>query len=249
MATKTGIKGKGQYCKRPRLIDDAQRNEIVMKNLGLATSIAYKYADRRSIGAVATAERDIDDAKQEAILAMLTRVESFDENDNVTIGNHVHQTVKTQTRRSVASLRRAVTLPKHATDYLSTANRWVLELGLPYTEESIRTACKHFGMHRHHASITIDAYRLLGRSVSSEGWDCSTYDDNEIVDRRELVAKMLKKLSPLQRKIFKLRYYQDLPFSEIGEKLGYSRAYCHITHERGIKLLQESFHEYAEDAA
>lgn len=250
MGLKTGIKGKGQYHKRPRTIDDARRNEIVLSSLGLATAAAYRVADRRSMGRNATVERDIDDAKQEAILAMLKRAESYDEKGEITIGQHVFQVVKTEVRRNSSSFRRGMTLPKHATDFLCNAKRWMRGLGLPESEASIRTACEHHGMANHMIETAVDSYRFLNSEVRSlDSWDCSSQSDTGPIDRRELVGLMFKRMSPLQRKIFELRYFCDMTFKEIGENLGYSFTYVHKVHGICLSLLAEQFAEHAEVAA
>lgn len=88
---------------------------------------------------------------------------------------------------------------------------------------------------RKRARRNIDIPEQLNRDVQ-----CPDDDDVVVDSAQDVVAEMCKSLSMRLRRIFVLRYGHDLPFKEVGRRLGLSPSRISQLHKEGIEKLRRT---------
>jgi RNA polymerase sigma factor (sigma-70 family) len=65
-------------------------------------------------------------------------------------------------------------------------------------------------------------------------------EELETAKRRHLMENAFDRLSPCQRQIMRMRYLDEMPIQEIGERLGVHRSNVSAHHSRAVKHLRHS---------
>jgi RNA polymerase sigma-B factor len=200
--------------------DPALREAIVEKTNWIALRSARRFSDRGE---------PFDDLLQVARIGLLKAVDRFDPIHGVQFGAYATPTIVGELRRYFRDHTWSVHVSRRAKDLRpsvnATADELAKELGrspkvseiaqrIHVSEDAVLEALEANNAYR---SSSLDPARPA-HTPSVEG------DFDGVLDR-ELVALLLDRLRPRERKIIYLRFYEGLSQSQIAEQIGTSQVH------------------------
>lgn len=110
----------------------------------------------------------------------------------------------------------------------------------PYIRGELRREWKRFRVVKHSEVISLDdAQEPCGRPIEA---NVVPTIDFEAIDAREmkpLLTKCLKVLTPYERQVLRMRFFDNLRFPEIGDKMGFCRQAIHLTYTRALRKIRQ----------
>ncbi len=197
----------------------ALRDQIVEHTLWLATRGAHRFADRGE---------PFDDLVQVARIGLLNAIDRFDPDHGVPFGAYATPTIMGELRRYFRDHTWGVHVSRRAKDLRPAVNSATETLSkelrrspriseiadrMKIPEEAVIEALE-----------ANNAYRA--RPLDQAGNSISTIDSNlDAVLNREVIAGLLDSLSPRQRQILQLRFFDELSQAQIAEQIGTSQVH------------------------
>jgi RNA polymerase sigma-B factor len=220
--------------------DRALRNRLIEANVGLAETLAWRYAsrgDRR------------EDLVQVAMLGLLKSVERFEPERGLAFSTFATPTILGELKRHFRDSRWALRVPRRVQERLlevqSSLGPLTQELGRSPTIAEIARAA-----HTDDEMVieALDAGQALAPASLDAGADADLrpLDASEIThaENRIVVSALLKQLPTRQRTLIELRFFEGLSQSKIGERLGISQMQVSRLLNRTLVLLRESLGEH-----
>jgi RNA polymerase sigma-B factor len=199
--------------------DVALRDEIAEHTLWLATRGARRFADRGE---------PFDDLVQVARIGLLNAIDRFDPAHGVPFGAYATPTIMGELRRYFRDHTWGVHVSRRAKDLRPAVNAATETLSrelrrspriseiaerMKIPEEAVIEALE-----------ANNAYRA--RPLDQAGNSVSTVDSNlDVVLNRAVIAGLLDSLSPRQRQILQLRFFDELSQAQIAEQIGTSQVH------------------------
>ena len=225
--------------------DRSLRNELVERHLGLAIHIANRY--RR-------ANMSDDDLRQVAMVGLVKAVDRFDPEYGSSFSAFAGRTIEGELKRHFRDRSWVVRVPRSAKELHLQVRRASEELSQSIGRSpSVDEVAAHLGIDRDDVlrGLSASAAYQVGTLDAAGGDDASdtptdrqralaTVDTGfEDTENREMIAGLLERLPERQREIVRMRFYERMSQSEIGEALGISQ--MHVS-----RLLRRSFDEMRE---
>jgi RNA polymerase sigma-B factor len=200
--------------------DPALRDEIVAVTMWLATRGARRFVDRGE---------PFDDLVQVARIGLLKSIDRFDPGQGVRFGAYATPTIIGELRRHFRDHTWSVHVPRRAKDLRPAVNAANEEL----SKELGRSPRVSEIADRLHlsADIVIEALEANGayraQTLDPAGTGKSMAVDGGFDDllNREVVARLLDKLRPRERKILFLRYFEEMSQEQIANEIGTSQVH------------------------
>ena len=225
--------------------DRSVRNQLVERHMGLAIHIANRY--RR-------ANMSDDDLRQVAMLGLVKAVDRFDPDYGSPFSAFAGRTIEGELKRHFRDRSWVVRVPRSAKELHLQVRRATEELSQELGRSpSVDEVAEHLDIDRDDVlrGLSASAAYQVGTLDSGGGDDTSdtttdrqgalaTVDTGfEDSENRQLIAGLIERLPERQRKIVRLRFYERMSQSEIGEAMGISQ--MHVS-----RLLRRSFDEMRE---
>ncbi|MGZ4676426.1 MAG: SigB/SigF/SigG family RNA polymerase sigma factor [Acidimicrobiia bacterium] len=235
-----------EFVEYARTRDRTLRDEVIMNHIGLAKALARRYAGRGE---------PLDDLEQVATLGLLKAVERFDPGRGLAFTTFAVPTITGEIKRHFRDRAWATRVPRALQERALALTEVVRELGhelgrSPSLDEiaqamdvSVETVLEAMEANRSYSASSLDTpvrdddvSRRLERVLS-------TIDpDLEGVDTRLLVETLLDPLSPRDRRIVELRFYDGLTQSEIAAQVGISQMHVSRLLTKALETMRAHAH-------
>jgi RNA polymerase sigma-B factor len=221
------------------------RNQLVERHMGLAAHIAQRY--RRS------GTRD-DDLRQVAMVGLVKAVDRFDPDYGASFSAFAGRTIEGELKRHFRDKTWVVRVPRGAKELHLAVRNATGELSHDLGRSpSVDELAEHLRIDRDDVLRGLSASAAYNVGTLDTG---STDDDSDVApdrqravavdDRgfddaedRHVVTELLDRLPDREREIVRLRFYERMSQSEIGEAMGISQ--MHVS-----RLLRRSFDQMRE---
>ena len=221
------------------------RNQLVERHMGLAAHIAQRY--RRS------GTRD-DDLRQVAMVGLVKAVDRFDPDYGASFSAFAGRTIEGELKRHFRDKTWVVRVPRGAKELHLAVRNATEELSHDLGRSpSVDELAEHLRIDRDDVLRGLSASAAYNVGTLDTG---STDDDSDVApdrqravavdDRgfddaedRHVVTELLDRLPDREREIVRLRFYERMSQSEIGEAMGISQ--MHVS-----RLLRRSFDQMRE---
>ncbi len=219
--------------------DRALRNRLIEANVGLAETLARRYAargDRR------------EDLVQVALLGLLKSVERFEPERGLAFSTFATPTILGELKRHFRDSRWAVRVPRRVQERLLEVQS---SLG-PLTQQLGRSpTIAEIAREAHTADEMVIEALDAGQALAPASLDAGTDADLQPLDAFEItdaenrivVSALLDQLPERERTVIHLRFFEGLSQSKIGERLGISQMQVSRLLTRTLVLLRESLGE------
>ncbi len=245
----TGREIAGLFEKYGRDKDSAVRNEIVMRSMHI---VKYAVLSTRNMFRKYT---DEDDVYNEAALALLGAVDSFDPARGVKFDTYASIKVR---GAIIDYVRRSDAVPRGVRKFAKEYDRAYSELFEKLDREPTREEiAKFLGMSvekldsfaaRNAAAQTVSFEEmLLGGFDPAADSDDSCYEAERTVlegERRQQLIEAIKSLKDKERTVITLYYYEKLKYSEIAQVMEVSESRVCQIHSKAVSKLRDHLKEY-----
>lgn len=217
-----------------------RRDDLVQRHLGLAQSLASRYANRGE---------SLDDLVQVAMIGLVRAAERFSPERGIQFSTFATATILGELKHHFRDTRWSVHVPrsvqeaylraKEATDSLSQElgrSPDLVEIGnrAGLSEEQVVQALEA-GLAFRMASLDAPTDDGAGR-VGEQAADDTDYLD--AVEHRHLLGPLVERLAERERRILELRFEQDLTQREIAAVLGMSQMHVSRLLSRTLAQLR-----------
>lgn len=200
--------------------DIAQRDEIQERADWLAVRCVRRFSD---------AGEPVDDLVQVARLGLFKAIERFDPDMGVPFGAFATPTIMGELRRHFRDHTWSVYVPRRAKDLrqsvVAAAQELTGQLGQAPTVAQIGA---HLGVKQEAVIEALDAhnaYRSASLDPQRVGHNTETPDAYEEVLDRKVVGQLLDRLTPRERRVVELRFFDELSQQKIAETIGTSQVH------------------------
>lgn len=224
--------------------DRTVRNQLVERHMGLAIHIANRY--RR-------ANMSDDDLRQVAMVGLVKAVDRFDPDFGSPFSAFAGRTIEGELKRHFRDRSWVVRVPRSAQELHLQVRRANDDLSQRVGRSpSVDEIARHLGIDRDDVLRGLSASAAYQVGTLDAGADAESdtptdrqralatvdtgFEDSE---NRQVIAELLERLPERQREIVRLRFYERMSQSEIGEAMGISQ--MHVS-----RLLRRSFEELRE---
>lgn len=224
--------------------DKALRNDIVMSCMHI---VRFAVISTRNMFRRFTSDEDV---TNEAVLALMSAVESFDPEKKVKFETFASIKIR---GAIIDYIRRMDDIPRSvrrfARDYDAAYSALYISLDREPTADEIAAHLKispekmNALAHKSAASQALSFEELVfgGFDIT----DSSQAEDNILLEERKTVlAQAVKKLNEKERTVITLYYYEKLKYSEIAAVLDISESRVCQIHSKASKRLREYLEEY-----
>lgn len=230
--------------------DKSLRNEIVMRSMHI---VRYAVLSTRNMY---RRYADDDDISNEAVLALMNAVDSFDPKKNVKFDTYASIKVR---GAIIDYIRRQDSVPrgvrKFIRDYDSAYSALYSELDRePSREEiaarlGITTEKLDSFLARSAAASTLSFEELLfdGFDMADDTGESEAEAQLILSERRSQLAQAIDSLKDKERTVITLYYYEKLKYSEIAQVLGISESRVCQIHTKAVDKLREKISGYMMD--
>lgn len=226
-----------------RTRDRGLRDSLVERHAPLAEFFARRFVHRG---------QPLDDLRQVALVGLLKSVERFDADRGVKFSSFAAPTILGELKRHFRDRGWAVRVPRRVQELHLALDHTVAslaqELGRPPVTAEIAARA---GVDEEAVLEAMEAtqlYRLSSLDPAMPGDDPSTDAriaevDTELdaIDDRLVVAELLSRLPPRERRIVYLRFFDGLTQAEIADALGISQMHVSRLLTRSLETLGQSY--------
>lgn len=221
------------------------RNQLVERHMGLAAHIAKRY-QRAGAGD--------DDLRQVAMVGLVKAVDRFDPEYGSSFAAFAGQTIEGELKRHFRDRTWVVRVPRGAKELHLQVRRATEELSQELGRSpSVDEVARHLRIDRDdvfRGMAASAAYNVGTLDAGTGGDDAELAPDRQMAlasgdrgfddtDDRQVVDGLLDRLPEREREIVRLRFYEQMSQSEIGDAVGISQ--MHVS-----RLLQRSFAQMRE---
>lgn len=229
--------------------DKAIRNEIVMRSMHI---VRYAVISTRNMFRKFTSD---DDVSNEAVLALMGAVDSFDTGKNVKFETYASIKVR---GAIIDYIRKMDIVPrsvrKFAKEYDSAYAELYAELDREPTQDEVASKL-NISVDKLQSSCarTAAAQTVSFEEMLFDGFDVAAENENGcyeaelrlmMEERRTQLAEAIKCLKERERTVITLYYYEKLKYSEIAQVLEISESRVCQIHSKAVENLRKSLAEY-----
>jgi RNA polymerase sigma-B factor len=223
-----------------RTHDRALRNTLIEEHLGLARSLARRFANRNE---------PLDDLEQVAMLGVLKAVERFDPEHGTPFAAFAIPTVVGELRRHFRDRGWMVRVPRRVQDLHLRIGTVVSELSQQLGRSPSPTEiAEAAGVRDEDVLEALEAgnrYRPTSLDVAATGSDGDArmaHSDIELlsVEDRAHLLHLLQRLPERERRVMYMRYFEDMTQAEIAEAIGVSQMHVSRLLSRSLAALNQA---------
>lgn len=205
--------------------DEEANEKLIIENMALVRSIAYKFRDRGT---------EIEDLIQIGTIGMLKAIRSFDIDRGTAFSTYAVPLIIGEIRRHLRDdglIRVSRGYKRTGITIMREKNRIMVEEG---REAGISELAEYAGISIEEAAIAIDAvspisslsdnvYGEDSRTLDSVIPDRASAEELESINDKISLNQAINKMPPEWRKIVLLRYYRDMTQQQVANLLGLSQ--------------------------
>lgn len=110
----------------------------------------------------------------------------------------------------------------------------------PYIRGELRRDWKRFKVVKHAEVVSLDDdTEPLGKPLEVPVVPTIDFDSIDLREMKPLLVKCLKILTPYERQVLRMRFFDGMKFPEIGDKMGFCRQAIHITYSRALRKIRQ----------
>lgn len=222
--------------------DSAAREQLISGNLRLVLSVVQKFANRGE---------SMDDLFQVGCIGLIKAIDCFDLNQNVQFSTYGVPMIAGELRRFLrdhSAIRVSRSMRDTAYKVLQAKERLTAEQG---REPDLETIAKELGLPRHEVVFAMDAICdpvSLYEPIFNDGGESSCVMD-QIGDTRntdeqwlEQIAleEAMRRLSPREKRILALRFYDGRTQMEVAKEVGISQAQVSRLEKNAINQIKKN---------
>lgn len=243
--TMTDVSGLfDRYIKAP---DKTLRNEIVMRSMHI---VRYAVLSTRNMYRRYAEDEDI---SNEAVIALMNAVDSFDPAKNVKFDTYASIKVR---GAIIDYIRRQDTVPRSVRKFAREYDKAFSELYSQLDREPTRTElAKKLGITEEKleqlssrsaaaASLSFEELVFSGFDVTDESQSSEVEERLLLSERKSQLIKAIDELKPNERTVITLYYYEKLKYSEISKVMDISESRVCQIHAKAVQKLRDSVSEY-----
>ena len=240
----------GLFDRYKQTPDKALRNEIVMRSMHI---VRYAVLSTRNMY---RKYADDDDISNEAVLALMNAVDSFDPNKKVKFDTYASIKVR---GAIIDYIRKMDAVPrgvrKFIREYDSAFSELYAELDREPTREEIAaklgiTPQKLDSLSSRSAAATTLSFEELlfdGFDIADESGSSEAEARVMLSEKKSQLAAAIDSLKEKERTVITLYYYEKLKYSEIAQVLGLSESRVCQIHSKAVDKLREKISGYMMD--
>jgi RNA polymerase sigma-B factor len=207
--------------------DPMLRERLVNAHLGLASSLASRFASR---------QESLDDLHQAALLGLLHAVDRFDPTKGVQFTTFAWATISGELKRHFRDRTWGLRVPRRVQElYLVTAEAMDALTNTLGRSPTVAEVADRIGASEEDVLEALEArsaYRLASIDTpvagSAEGDETSMQLGSDdpgygVVEQRSVLADLVNQLPPREREIIHLRFNEELTQAEIATRVGVSQ--------------------------
>lgn len=230
--------------------DKSLRNEIVMRSMHI---VRYAVLSTRNMYRKYT---DDDDISNEAVLALMNAVDTFDTSKNVKFDTYASIKVR---GAIIDYIRKMDTVPRSVRKFIREYDTVFSELYAELDREPSREeVAARLGISpqkleslssRSAAATTLSFEELLfdGFDIADESGTSEAEARLMLSEKRSQLAAAIDSLKDKEKTVITLYYYEKLKYSEIAQVLGLSESRVCQIHSKAVDKLKEKISEYILD--
>ena len=243
--TMTDVSGLfDRYIKAP---DKALRNEIVMRSMHI---VRYAVLSTRNMY---RRYADDEDISNEAVIALMNAVDSFDPAKNVKFDTYASIKVR---GAIIDYIRRQDTVPRSVRKFAREYDKAFSELYSQLDREPTRAElAKKLGITEEKlellssrsaaaASLSFEELVFSGFDVTDESQSGEVEEKLLLSERKSQLIKAIDELKDKERTVITLYYYEKLKYSEISQVMGISESRVCQIHSKAVQKPRDSISEY-----
>jgi RNA polymerase sigma-B factor len=225
--------------------DPAAREELVRAYMPMARRMARRYSG---------VSEPYDDLLQVASLGLMNAVDRFDPVRGTPFRGFAKPTILGELKRHFRDKVWTIRVPRPIHDLMGQAEKATEELSLTLRRPpSIEELSRHLeaepsdvldaleaGHNRRPISLDAPPASVDGREPSPPEWLGVEEGGYELIEDRLLLARVLPGIDGRRREMLKLRFVDDLPQTQIAERLGCSQMQVSRTLRQTLTSLREA---------
>ncbi len=229
--------------------DPQVREELILAHMNLVRYLARKFANRGE---------PLEDLIQVGMIGLMNAIDRFDPSRGIRFATYATPTIVGEIRRYFRDRGWAVKVPRRLQELNLAANKAVDELtqklDRPPTVREIAEELEVSDQEALEAMELGELYELpsldgeMGAESEETRSRLSDYvgqvdEEIEKFERRARLAEALRTLSPRERKIIELRFFENLSQTQVAERLSISQMHVSRLQQRALAKLRESVRE------
>jgi len=231
-----------RFLEYRRTGDRRVRNGLIEQHMGLAEHLARRYRNRGQA---------TEDLNQVALLGLVKAVDRFDPGRGLAFTTFATPTIVGELKRHFRDRAWTVHVPRQVQEQVLAVTRSIQDLSQelgrsPTVAETARASgrSEEAVLEAMEASRVL-AVKSLDAPIGADA-DAGTVADllgsdepgHEAVEHRMLVDALVEELEPRERRIIRLRFYEGMSQSQIGERLGMSQMHVSRLLARTLSRLR-----------
>jgi len=251
-----GKRSKERDAATPELFEKFQktrdpqvREELILAHMNLVRYLARKFANRGE---------PLADLIQVGMIGLINAIDRFDPSRGIRFATYATPTILGEIRRYFRDRGWAVKVPRRLQELNLAANKAVDQLTQKLDRSpTVSELAKEMGISEQEALEAIelgDMYELpsldgeLGGDSDETRSRLSDYvgrvdEEIEKFERRVRLVDAMSALSPRERKIVELRFFDNLSQTQVAERLNISQMHVSRLQQRALAKLRESVRE------
>jgi len=227
--------GDDELFRRHRQTGDRElHDQLVADHLGLAVAMARRYGGRGE---------DADDLRQVAVIGLIKAVNRFDPDRGHAFATFAVPTILGELRHHFRDAGWTIRVPRRVKELRRNCSRAHQELQHRlHRTPTLAEIAAELGEDVDDVQVAMvgvrDCYQPQRLEGSTPLQSAKADTTEEVACREVLVEDMLAELPNRQRRIFVLRYYEDLTQREIAEQVGISQMHVSRLLRSGLEDLR-----------
>ncbi len=221
-----------------RTRDARLREQLITHYVGLVSFLARRFG---------ATDEQLDDVMQVGFIGLIKAIDRYDPNRGVTFTSYAVPTIVGEIRHYYRDLEQSVPLPRRLHELRQRAAEEVARLTQQLKREpsdvevaaALDTTPEDVAAARQSAPLSLDDDHLGDKPPLSVNLPSSS-DDIARSEDRATISQILARLSPRERIVLYLRFYQGLSQTEVAERLGISQMHVSRLQHRSLEKIKRS---------
>lgn len=238
MANKTAASDADLFHEYARTGDTKLRERLITRHVGLVSFLARRFGARNE---------QLDDVMQVGFIGLIKAIDRFDPRRGASFTSYAVPTIVGEIRHYYRDLEQAVPLPRRLHELRQRAaeevERLTQQLNHVPSDGEVAAALdstpEEIAAVRNPAPLSLDDDQG-GAEASLTALLPSRGDELQRSEDRATISQILARLTPRERIVLYLRFYQGLSQREVAQRLGISQMHVSRLQHRSLEKIKRS---------